>query len=138
MVVTRPAVAVGEDLGFLPGNMDSKMEPWVRPIFDALHKHASPLVIQKLMGKRVLEVCPLGYMRGRTFESTWIVADELQNCTPSQMLMLLTRVGHGSKLVSRPLVLVCNLLFWVCRGEGGGWDNGDWGGGVRITEQQNS
>ena len=94
LVLTRPAVSVDEQHGFLPGSLDKKMEPWTRPMFDCLHKYISPKEL-----KEYVEICPLAYMRGRTFEHAWIIGDEMQNSTPAQMKMLLTRLGEGSKMV---------------------------------------
>ena len=99
LIVTRPAVSVDEQHGFLPGKLEKKMEPWTRPIYDSLRRHYTPKDIQHLQENGQFEVCPLAYMRGRTFEESWIIADEMQNATPSQMLMMLTRIGLGSKLV---------------------------------------
>lgn len=99
VIITRPAVSVDEQHGFLPGTLEQKMDPWTRPVFDVIEKHFAPEEIQKLMKHRVLEICPLGFMRGRTFENAWIICDEAQNCTPNQMLMLLTRMGENSKIV---------------------------------------
>ena len=87
VILTRPAVSVDEQHGFLPGTLDKKMEPWVRPMKDAM----SP--------KTKFEVCPLAYMRGRTFDNAWIIADEMQNSTPNQMRMVMTRLGKDSKLI---------------------------------------
>jgi len=94
LILTRPAVSVDDQHGFLPGNIVKKMEPWTRPMFDCLHKYMSPKDV-----KEYVEICPLAYMRGRTFEHSWIIGDEMQNSTPSQMKMLLTRLGEGSKMV---------------------------------------
>jgi phosphate starvation-inducible PhoH-like protein len=94
LVLTRPAVSVDEQHGFLPGSLDKKMEPWTRPMFDCLHKYISPKEL-----KEYVEICPLAYMLGRTFEKAWIIGDEMQNSTPAQMKMLLTRLGEGSKMV---------------------------------------
>lgn len=99
IVLTRPAVSVDEQHGFLPGNLTKKMEPWTRPMFDALHRQMSPKKVQELMYDQRIEICPLAYMRGRTFDNSWVIADEMQNSTPSQMKMLLTRIGEGSKMV---------------------------------------
>ena len=99
LVVTRPAVSVDEQHGFLPGTIEKKMDPWTRPIYDSLRRHYSPKGIENLKANGQFEVCPLAYMRGRTFENAWIIADEMQNATPSQMRMVLTRIGEGSKLV---------------------------------------
>jgi phosphate starvation-inducible PhoH-like protein len=94
LILTRPAVSVDEQHGFLPGTLEKKMEPWTRPMFDCLGKYISPKEI-----KNYVEICPLAYMRGRTFENAWIIGDEMQNSTPAQMKMLLTRLGEGSKMV---------------------------------------
>lgn len=99
IVFTRPSVSVDEDLGYLPGTLEEKMAPWVRPIYDILYRFLSSKEVTYLMEEKIIEIAPLGYMRGRTFEKTWIVADEMQNCTVSQMKMLLTRLGQNSKLV---------------------------------------
>ena len=99
LIVTRPAVSVDEQHGYLPGTLDQKMDPWTRPVFDSLRRFYRPRDIEKLREEGVVEVCPLAYMRGRTFEDSWIIADEMQNSTPSQMRMVLTRIGEGSKLV---------------------------------------
>lgn len=99
LVFTRPSVSVDEDLGYLPGTLEEKMAPWVRPIYDVLYRFLSSKEVTYLMEEKIIEIAPLGYMRGRTFEKTWIVADEMQNCTVSQMKMLLTRLGQNSKLV---------------------------------------
>lgn len=97
IVITRPAVSVDEQHGFLPGDINQKMEPWTRPIFDVFEEFWSPPEIQKMLMDRVIEVSPLAYMRGRTFKKCYIIADEIQNATPSQVKMLLTRIGEGTK-----------------------------------------
>jgi phosphate starvation-inducible PhoH-like protein len=99
LIFTRPSVSVDEELGFLPGTLEEKMAPWVRPIYDVLHNFLTPKEVLQLMEEKVIEIAPLGYMRGRTFKNAWIVADEMQNSTVSQMKMLLTRIGSGSKMV---------------------------------------
>lgn len=99
IVVTRPAVSVDEDLGFLPGTMQQKMEPWTRPIFDVLAEYYHSKEIDLMIREGVIEISPLAYMRGRTFKNAYIIADEMQNATPNQMKMLLTRLGEGSKMV---------------------------------------
>lgn len=99
LILTRPAVSVDEQHGFLPGNLNKKMEPWTRPMFDALYRYWSVKKVQDMMLDQRIEVCPLAYMRGRTFDNAWIIGDEMQNSTPSQMKMLLTRIGEGSKMV---------------------------------------
>jgi len=99
IVVTRPAVSVDEDLGFLPGDLNEKMAPWTRPIFDVLGEYYQKKDIAKMLEEGVIEISPLAYMRGRTFKNAYIVADEMQNATVNQMKMLLTRLGEGSKMV---------------------------------------
>lgn len=99
LIFTRPSVSVDEDLGYLPGTLEEKMAPWVRPIYDVLYQFISPKEVTQLMEDKHIEIAPLGYMRGRTFKNTWIVADEMQNSTISQMKMLLTRLGENSRLV---------------------------------------
>jgi phosphate starvation-inducible PhoH-like protein len=99
LIFTRPSVSVDEDLGFLPGTLEEKMAPWVRPIYDVLYNYISPKEVVLLMEEKIIEIAPLGYMRGRTFKNAWIVADEMQNSTMSQMKMLLTRLGENSRLV---------------------------------------
>ena len=99
LIFTRPNVSVDEELGFLPGTMEEKMAPWIRPIYDVLYHFISPKEVQQMMEDKVIEIAPLGYMRGRTFKNCWIVADEMQNSTVSQMKMLLTRLGENSRLV---------------------------------------
>jgi len=99
IILTRPTVSVEEDIGFLPGKIEDKMLPWLRPIFDVLHKHFSKDAIQKMISDNVIEMCPLSLMRGRTFENSWIICDEAQNTTTNQMKMVLTRLGKNSKLV---------------------------------------
>jgi phosphate starvation-inducible PhoH-like protein len=99
LIFTRPSVSVDEDLGYLPGTLEEKMAPWVRPIYDILYQFVSPKEVTQLMEDKIIEIAPLGYMRGRTFKNCWIVADEMQNSTISQMKMLLTRLGENSRLV---------------------------------------
>lgn len=99
LVFTRPSVSVDEDLGYLPGTLEDKMAPWIRPIYDILYQFVSPREVQQYIEDKQIEIAPLGYMRGRTFKHTWIVADEMQNSTVSQMKMLLTRLGENSRLI---------------------------------------
>ena len=99
IIVTRPAVSVDEDLGFLPGDLNEKMAPWTRPIFDVLGEYYSQKDIETMLFDRIIEISPLAYMRGRTFKNAYIIADEMQNATQNQMKMLLTRLGEGSKMV---------------------------------------
>jgi len=99
LIFTRPSVSVDEDLGYLPGTLEEKMAPWVRPIYDVLYNFISVKEVEHLMEEKIIEIAPLGYMRGRTFKNCWLVADEMQNSTISQMKMLLTRLGENSRLV---------------------------------------
>lgn len=100
IVVTRPAVGVDDEKhGFLPGDLNSKMEPWTRPIFDVIQEYYSPNEVKKMLEEGVIEISPLAFMRGRTFKKAYIIADEMQNATPNQMKMLLTRIGDDSRMV---------------------------------------
>lgn len=99
VILTRPVVPVEEDIGFLPGNINKKMDPWTRPIFDIFLEFYSQKDIDAMIHANVIEIAPLGYMRGRTFKNAFIIADEMQNSSPNQMLMLTTRIGDGSKMV---------------------------------------
>ena len=99
IVLTRPAVEAGERLGFLPGTLEEKVDPYLRPLFDALHDMMDPEKLQRLMADDVIEVAPLAFLRGRTLNEAFIVLDEAQNTTPAQMKMFLTRMGYGAKLV---------------------------------------
>ena len=100
IVLTRPAVGVEDERhGFLPGDLISKMEPWTRPLLDVLREYYSPQDIMSMMEDQIIEISPLAYMRGRTFKNAWIIADEMQNATPGQMKMLLSRIGENSKIV---------------------------------------
>ena len=99
IILTRPAVEAGERLGFLPGTLSEKIDPYLRPLFDALQEMLEPEVTQKLMESGVIEVAPLAYMRGRTLNDSFIILDEAQNTTAEQMKMFLTRLGFGSKMV---------------------------------------
>jgi len=99
IIVTRPAVSVDEQHGFLPGDLMSKMAPWTRPVFDVFRQYWNAKQIEAMIQEGTIEVAPLAYMRGRTFENSVIIADEMQNATPSQMKMLLTRIGNGSKFI---------------------------------------
>lgn len=100
IVITRPIVPVEEEeLGFLPGNINKKMDPWMRPIFDIFLQIYSQKDIDRMLYDNVIEIAPLAFMRGRTFKDCIIIGDEMQNSSPSQMLMLLTRIGRGSKMI---------------------------------------
>jgi phosphate starvation-inducible PhoH-like protein len=99
IILTRPAVEAGERLGFLPGSLSEKIDPYLRPLYDALHDMVDPETIPKLLTGGVIEVAPLAYMRGRSLNDAFIILDEAQNTTPEQMKMFLTRLGFGSKMV---------------------------------------
>ena len=100
IVLTRPAVGVDDEKhGFLPGDLNQKMEPWTRPLFDVLAEYYDRKDIARMLDEQIIEISPLAFMRGRTFKNSWIIADEMQNATPNQMKMLLTRLGENSKMV---------------------------------------
>ena len=100
LVLTRPAVGVEDERhGFLPGNLIAKMEPWTRPLLDVMREFYRPQDIMGMLEDQVVEIAPLAFMRGRTFKNAWIVADEMQNATPAQVKMLITRIGSGSRIV---------------------------------------
>ena len=99
IILTRPAVEAGERLGFLPGTLSEKIDPYLRPLYDALHDMIDPESIPKLLAASTIEVAPLAYMRGRSLNDSFIVLDEAQNTSPEQMKMFLTRLGFGSKIV---------------------------------------
>ena len=99
IVITRPVVGADEDIGFLPGTLQRKMEPWTRPLIDIFHKNYTVNRVAKMIREEQIEIAPLAFMRGRTFENSYIIADEMQNTTVNQFKMLLTRIGEGSKLV---------------------------------------
>jgi phosphate starvation-inducible PhoH-like protein len=99
LILTRPAVEAGEKLGFLPGDLQQKVNPYLRPLYDALHEMLDPEKIPNLMERGVIEVAPLAYMRGRTLNNAFVILDEAQNTTPAQMKMVLTRLGFRSRMV---------------------------------------
>lgn len=100
IIMTRPAVGVEDERhGFLPGNLVAKMEPWTRPLLDVLREYYRPQEIVEMIEEQVIEIAPLAYMRGRTFKQAWIIADEMQNATPAQCKMLMTRIGQDSRIV---------------------------------------
>lgn len=99
IIITRPAVSVDEEHGFLPGDLNAKMAPWTRPIMDVFEEYYHPKEIAAMLEDGAIEISPLAYMRGRTFKNAFVVADEMQNATPSQMKMLLTRLGDNSRMV---------------------------------------
>ncbi len=99
IILTRPAVEAGEKLGFLPGDLQDKVDPYLRPLYDGLYDVLGLETAQRYMEKRIIEIAPLAYMRGRTLDDSFIILDEAQNTTPEQMKMFLTRIGFGSKAV---------------------------------------
>jgi phosphate starvation-inducible PhoH-like protein len=99
IILTRPAVEAGERLGFLPGTLTEKIDPYLRPLYDALHDMMDPAAIPNLLAAGVIEVAPLAFMRGRSLNDAFIILDEAQNTTPEQMKMFLTRLGFGSRAV---------------------------------------
>lgn len=99
IIITRPAVSVDEQHGFLPGTLVDKMAPWVLPIMDVFKEHFTPAQVEKMVLDEVIEIAPLAYMRGRTFKNAIILFDEAQNATPNQMKMVLTRIGEGSRII---------------------------------------
>jgi phosphate starvation-inducible PhoH-like protein len=99
IILTRPAVEAGERLGFLPGTLNDKIDPYLRPLYDALNEMMDPELVPKLMASGTIEVAPLAYMRGRTLNDSFVVLDEAQNTTPEQMKMFLTRLGFGTRMV---------------------------------------
>lgn len=100
IILTRPAVAVDDEKhGFLPGGLNEKMEPWVRPLIDVLKEYYSVKEIEHMLSEQIIEITPLAFCRGRNFKHSWIILDEAQNATPTQLKMLMTRIGVGSKIV---------------------------------------
>lgn len=99
IILTRPAVSVDEKHGFLPGDLNAKMEPWTKPIFDVFEEFYGLIETKKMLEEGTIEICPLGFMRGRTFKYAYVIGDEMQNATPDQMKMLLTRIGDGSSMI---------------------------------------
>lgn len=99
ILITRPAVCVDESHGYLPGDIESKMLPYMRPIYDSFQKSISPETLRQYLKNEIIEICPLSYIRGRTFSDCFLLADETQNCTVGQMKMMLTRIGENCKVV---------------------------------------
>ena len=99
IVLSRPIVEAGENLGFLPGTLFEKVDPYIRPLYDALDELLGPETVSRFMENRTIEIAPLAYMRGRTLDNAFIILDEAQNTTPAQMKMFLTRIGFGSKVI---------------------------------------
>lgn len=122
IILTRPAVEAGERLGFLPGSLNEKIDPYLRPLYDALHDMLDPDSIPRLMGAGTIEVAPLAYMRGRTLNDAFIILDEAQNTTPEQMKMFLTRLGFNSTMVVTGDITQVDLP-------------GDQRSGLRVVEQ---
>lgn len=116
IILTRPAVEAGEKLGFLPGDLQDKVDPYLRPLYDALYDILGVETFQKYMAKNIIEVAPLAYMRGRTLDDSFIILDEAQNTTPEQMKMFLTRMGFGSKMVVTGDVTQVDLPHGNCSG----------------------
>lgn len=150
IVLTRPVVPVEEDIGFLPGNINKKMDPWTRPIFDVFLDFFSQREIDLMMYNSVIEISPLAYMRGRTFKNAFIIADEMQNSSPNQMLMLTTRIGVGSKMVvtgdlkqsdkglESGLYDFINKFKVYERRESEKYNNTDINSGIKIVELNNT
>jgi len=116
IILTRPAVEAGERLGFLPGDLQSKIDPYLRPLYDALYEMLGPENCARLMEKMTIEIAPLAYMRGRTLDDAFIILDEAQNTTPEQMKMFLTRLGNGSHIVVTGDLTQTDLPFGVKSG----------------------
>ncbi len=110
IVLTRPIVSVeDEDLGFLPGNIDEKMNPWIQPLYDIFIDEKSKSELNSLLKCGQIEIVPIGFMRGRTFSDTYVIADEMQNSSPTQMKMIMTRMGENSKIVVTGDTSQCDL-----------------------------
>jgi phosphate starvation-inducible PhoH-like protein len=116
IILTRPAVEAGEKLGFLPGDLQEKVDPYLRPLYDAMYDIMGVETFQKFMAKNIIEVAPLAYMRGRTLDDSFIILDEAQNTTPEQMKMFLTRLGFGSKMVVTGDITQVDLPQGNCSG----------------------
>lgn len=99
IIITRPAVEAGERLGFLPGDLQAKMDPYLRPIFDSFREHITPEELMSYIDRGIIEISPIGYMRGRTLNDSFVILDEAQNTTRTQMKMFLTRLGRNSKMI---------------------------------------
>lgn len=99
IIVTRPTVAVDEDIGYLPGGIDDKLGPWIHPMMDMFNNYFTSMELERMKMRGTLEIAPLSFMRGRTFDDSFIIADEMQNSTVNQMKMILTRIGYNSKMI---------------------------------------
>ncbi|QOI90243.1 hypothetical protein QKU58_gp088 [Pyramimonas orientalis virus] len=111
LVITRPNVSIDEDLGYLPGEIGQKMYPWLIPIYDQLENHSDKKTVKNYLNDGTIEIAPLGFLRGRTFDNTIVLADEMQNSTKSQMLNLLTRIGKNSKIIVTGDLDQCDLGY---------------------------
>lgn len=109
IVITRPTVSTGNEMGFLPGTMENKMEPWLAPLYDNFVDEMDKESLQRYLQNNKIEICPLSFIRGRTFSSCWIIADEMQNSTPMEMKTLLTRVGETTKIIVTGDLAQCDL-----------------------------
>lgn len=109
IIITRPTVCVGNELGYLPGNLDEKMSPWIVPIYESFLEEIDKKTLNTFVNDRKIEICPLSHIRGRTLSSCWIIADEMQNCTPIEMKTLLTRVGENAKIIVTGDTEQCDL-----------------------------
>ena len=110
IILARPAVEAGEHLGFLPGDLSQKVDPYLKPLYDALYEMIGPERVNKLLERGIIELAPLAYMRGRTLNNSYIILDEAQNCTKSQMKMFLTRIGFGSSAIVTGDITQTDLL----------------------------
>ena len=109
MIITRPSVSVDEELGYLPGGMENKMDPWMIPMYEYMEEFSNRATLGKYMKNGIIEVAPLGFLRGRTFHNSIVIADEMQNSTTSQMMNLLTRIGDNSKVIITGDLNQCDL-----------------------------
>jgi phosphate starvation-inducible PhoH-like protein len=109
IIITRPTVGLDESIGYLPGTLEDKLAPWLFPVFDCFKQYVPLGKLQSLLKDDTIEICPLAYIRGRTFHNSWIIADEVQNTTPNQMKTLLTRVGQNSKIVLTGDLQQCDM-----------------------------
>ena len=110
IVLTRPAVTMDEEHGFLPGDLESKMMPWLIPIYDCFKEYITNQRLKEFLHNEDIEICPLSYIRGRTFNNPWIIADEVQNTTINQKKTLLTRIGHNSKMILTGDLQQCDIV----------------------------
>ena len=122
IVFTRPLVPAEEDIGFLPGNIMKKMDPWLQPLYDIFLEHYTRKELDQMIANNIIEISPLGFMRGRTFKNAFIIADEMQNSSPNQILMLLTRIGSGSKMVITGDLQQSDLQYRERQGQNGLYD----------------